>query len=109
NRCAVTNEALYRRTALSRFVLFTPRALLRFDLARSSSASTEYRRSGLMDRTRYEPSLDELLGDVAIRLLMERDGVTENDLRAVLAKVKEARALAVKKSSPNGRVSALTP
>ena len=62
-----------------------------------------------MDGTHYEPSLDELLGDVAIRLLMERDGVTERDLRALLAKVKEAQASALKKRSPNRRVSAPTP
>ena len=38
-----------------------------------------------------EPSLDELFGDAAMRLLMRRDGVTESDIRALLCKLKDAR------------------
>ena len=40
-----------------------------------------------------EPSLDELFGDAAIRLLMRRDGVTESDVRALLCALKNARAV----------------
>jgi hypothetical protein len=39
-----------------------------------------------------EPSLDELLGDVAMQLLMRRDGITESDIRALLGQVKDIRA-----------------
>jgi hypothetical protein len=39
-----------------------------------------------------EPSLDELFGDVAIRLLMQRDGVTESQVRALLEEMRQARA-----------------
>ena len=41
-----------------------------------------------------DSSLDELLGDTAMRLLMRRDGVTESDIRALLSKLKDARAVA---------------
>ena len=41
-----------------------------------------------------EPSLDELFGDSAMRLLMRRDGVTESDIRALLRKLKDVRAMA---------------
>jgi hypothetical protein len=40
-----------------------------------------------------EPSLDELFGDSALRLLMRRDGVTEGDIRALLSELKGARAV----------------
>jgi len=40
-----------------------------------------------------EPSLDELFGDSAMRLLMRRDGVTESDIRALLGKLEDARAV----------------
>jgi hypothetical protein len=39
-----------------------------------------------------EPSLDELIGDFAIQLIMRRDGVTESDIRELLRKIKLARA-----------------
>jgi hypothetical protein len=42
-----------------------------------------------------EPSLDELFGDAAMRLLMQRDGVTESDIRALLCTLKDARAVAL--------------
>ena len=42
-----------------------------------------------------EPSLDELFGDSAMRLLMRRDGVTESDIRALLCDLKDARAVAL--------------
>ena len=45
-----------------------------------------------------EPSLDELFGDAAMRLLMRRDGVTESDIRALLCKLKDGHAVA-----PGGR------
>ena len=41
-----------------------------------------------------EPSLDELFGDSALRLLMRRDGVMEGDIRALLLELKDARAVA---------------
>ena len=50
----------------------------------------------VMFNERYtEPSLDELFGDSAMRLLMRRDGVTESDIRALLCELKDARAVAV--------------
>ena len=39
-----------------------------------------------------EPSLDELFRDIAVQLLMRRDGVRESDIRALLGEVKQARA-----------------
>ena len=42
-----------------------------------------------------EPTLDELLGDSAVRLLMQRDGVTENDIRALVSDLKDARTVAL--------------
>ena len=42
-----------------------------------------------------EPTLDELFGDAAMRLLMQRDGVTESDIRALLCKLEDARAVAL--------------
>ena len=39
-----------------------------------------------------EPSLDELFRDVAIQLLMRRDGVTESDVLALLDRLRHARA-----------------
>jgi hypothetical protein len=50
-----------------------------------------------------EPSLDELFGDSALRLLMRRDGVMEGDIRALLLELKDARsvALGATKRGPN--------
>ena len=42
-----------------------------------------------------EPSLDELFGDSALRLLMRRDGVTEGDIRAMLLQLKDVRGVAL--------------
>src|SRR5262249_44068693 len=54
----------------------------------SSSAVTELRREDVMCNTRgTQPSLDELFGDVAMQLLMRRDGVTESDVRALLSEL----------------------
>jgi hypothetical protein len=47
----------------------------------------------MFDGRCVEPSLDELLGDVTMRLLMRRDGVTEYDIRALFCKLKDARAV----------------
>jgi hypothetical protein len=47
----------------------------------------------MLDGRCAEPSLDELLGDVTMRLLMRRDGVTEYDIRALFCKLKDARAV----------------
>jgi hypothetical protein len=38
-----------------------------------------------------EPSLDELFRDTAVQLLMQRDGVTESDVRALLGRLGNAR------------------
>jgi hypothetical protein len=49
----------------------------------------------MFDGRSAEPSLDELFGDVTMRLLMRRDGVTEYDIRTLLCKLKDARAAAL--------------
>src|SRR5262245_38526300 len=47
------------------------------------------RREDVMCNTRgTEPSLDELFGDVAMQLLMRRDGVTESDVQALLSELR---------------------
>jgi molybdopterin-biosynthesis enzyme MoeA-like protein len=62
-----------------------------------------------MGRRRHtEPSLDELFADVAIQLLMQRDGVTESEIRALLAKVEEAQTTASANSLPHEPVSVST-
>ena len=48
----------------------------------------------MFNERRTEPSLNELFGDSVIQLLMRRDGVTESDVRTLLCKVKDARAVA---------------
>jgi hypothetical protein len=48
----------------------------------------------MCNRHRSEPSLDELFGDVAMQLLMRRDGVRESDVRALLGELRDARAAA---------------
>jgi len=50
-----------------------------------------------------EPSLDELFGDLAIQLLMLRDGVTERDIRALLDGLRHARARRSGKTIPERR------
>jgi quercetin dioxygenase-like cupin family protein len=42
-----------------------------------------------------DPSLDDLSGDVAMRLLVRHDGATESDNRALLCELKDARAVAL--------------
>jgi hypothetical protein len=49
----------------------------------------------MFNERRTEPSLDELFGDIAMRLLMRCDCVTESDIRALLCKLKDARAMAL--------------
>jgi hypothetical protein len=51
---------------------------------------------------RNEPSLDELLHDTAMQLLMLRDGVTESDVRALLGRLKEARPVVDERPSRGG-------
>jgi hypothetical protein len=60
------------------------------------------------ERGHIEPSLDELFGDDAIQLLMRRDGVTESEVRALLAKVREALTGALRKSAVDRPVLAST-
>src|SRR5215831_17773258 len=80
----------------SPIVSSAPAVQLRFGRLRpSSSAVTELRREDVMCNTRgTQPSLDELFGDVAMQLLMRRDGVTESDVRALLSELRDARAVA---------------
>jgi hypothetical protein len=47
----------------------------------------------MCNRRCTEPSLDELFGDVAVQLLMRRDGVRESDIRALLVELRDARAV----------------
>ena len=55
--------------------------------------AADLRREDVMGKTRCaEPSLDELFGDIAVQLLMRRDGVRESDIRALLGQVKQAWA-----------------
>jgi len=49
----------------------------------------------MFNRCCTDPSLDELFEDTAMRLLMRRDGVTESDVRALLCKLEDARAVAL--------------
>jgi hypothetical protein len=59
-------------------------------------AVAELRREDVMfNACCAEPSLEELFGDVAMRLLMRRDGVTERDIRALLCELRNARAEAL--------------
>jgi hypothetical protein len=51
---------------------------------------------------RNEASLDELLHDTAMQLLMLRDGVTESDVRALLGRLKEARPVVDERPSRGG-------
>ena len=41
-----------------------------------------------------EPCLEELFDDLAMQLLMRRDGVTESDVRALLSELKDVRTAA---------------
>ena len=79
--CCITGR-LVRTRRLLRFSRFRP----------SSSAVGEVRREEVMANRRCtEPSLDELFGDVAMQLLMRRDGVRESDVRALLCELRDAR------------------
>ena len=78
-------------------------------LAPRFPTSTKLSRRGVMgERGHIEPSLDELFGDDAIQLLMRRDGVTESEVRALLAKVREALTGALRKSAVDRPVLAST-
>jgi len=46
-----------------------------------------------------EPTLDELLGDTTVRLLMRRDGVTETDIRALVSDLKDARKMVLDRAN----------
>jgi hypothetical protein len=48
----------------------------------------------MWNRRGTEPSLDELFRDVAMQLLMRRDGVSESDVRALLSELRDAREAA---------------
>jgi hypothetical protein len=46
----------------------------------------------MLNQCCVEPSLDELFDDLAMQLLMRRDGVTESDVRVLLRELKDIRA-----------------
>jgi len=50
-----------------------------------------------------EPTLDELLGDTTVRLLMRRDGVTETDIRALVSDLKDARKMVLDRANRGHR------
>jgi hypothetical protein len=76
--------------------LVRPRSLLGFCRRKpSSSAVAEVWQEEVMWNGRdTEPSLDELFRDVAMQLLMRRDGVRESDVRALLSELRDAREAA---------------
>ena len=76
--------------------LVRARSLLRFCRRNpSSSAVAEVWQEEVMwNRRGTEPSLDELFRDVAMQLLMRRDGVRESDVRALLSRLRDAREAA---------------
>ena len=76
--------------------LVRPHSLLRFCRRKpSSSAVPEVWQEEVMWNGRgTEPSLDELFGDVAMQLLMRRDGVRESDVRMLLSELRDARRAA---------------
>jgi hypothetical protein len=55
----------------------------------SRSAATK---EATMEQCRREPSLDELLADSAIHLLMSSDGVSESDILDVLGNARRAQS-----------------
>ena len=73
-----------------------PSSLLRFCRRKpSSSAVAEVSQEEVMWNGRdAEPSLDELFRDVAMQLLMRRDGVKESDVRALLGELRGVREAA---------------
>lgn len=60
------------------------------------------------ERCPMEPTLDELFGDSTLGLLMQRDGVSENDIRALLSELKDARSVVLDGSrrGPGAAISA---
>jgi len=46
----------------------------------------------MLNQCCVEPSLDELFDDLAMQLVMRRDGATERDLRVLLCELKDIRA-----------------
>jgi hypothetical protein len=58
-----------------------------------SSATGSSREGGMCNADCTEPSLNELFADFAVQLLMQRDGVTESEVRALLDEVRQERAI----------------
>ena len=92
-RRAVTVASVEHGTRCIAARLVRPHSLLRFCRRKpSSSAVAEMWQEEVMWNGRgTEPSLDELFRDVAMQLLMRRDGVRESDVRALLSGVRDAR------------------
>lgn len=89
-------DRLVRARGLLRLARFKP----------SSPAAAELRQHEVMRDTRCtEPSLDELLGDAAIQLLMRRDGVSESDVRALVGELRGARAATLGETAPKNDAS----
>jgi hypothetical protein len=71
------------------------RSLFRVCVFTARSAVAELEQEEAMCNTHgTEPPLDELFRDVAMQLLMRRDGVKESDVRALLSGVRNVRAAA---------------
>ena len=95
-RSTVTVASVEHGTRCITARLVRPRSLLRFCRRKpSSSAVAEVWQEEVMWNGRgTEPSLDELFRDVAMQLLMRRDGVRESDVRMLLSELRDAREAA---------------
>ena len=94
-RGTVTVASIEHGTRCITARLARPRSLLRLCRKPSSSAVAEVWQEEVMwNRRGTEPSLDELFRDVAMQLLMRRDGVRESDVRALLSGLRDAREAA---------------
>jgi hypothetical protein len=95
NGRTVIEGSTYRGTCCITGGLARARSLLRFCRVRPSSSAVAalWREEVMCNRPRTEPSLDELFRDVAMQLLMRRDGVRESDVRALLGELRDARAV----------------
>ncbi len=54
-----------------------------------------------------EPSVDEILDDPIVRLLMRGDGVRENDVRRLIETVREGLGAAMETAAPDGTEEAI--
>ncbi len=54
-----------------------------------------------------EPSVDEILDDPIVRLLMRGDGVGENEVRRLIETVREGLGAAMETAAPDGADEAI--